>query len=104
MEGGSGILSATPPQPRFSSHTMSARSKMYGIHPIWPSEYASFKLGKRTRTPENKKSTTEKVALVWVRVEPTAGGASAEVDGIFDDEPMCMLTTVLVSAHARKNG
>jgi len=27
-DGGSGILSATPPQPRFSSHTVSARSKM----------------------------------------------------------------------------
>ena len=37
-------------------------------------------------------------------VEPTAGGASAEVDGIFDDDPMCMLTTVWVSAQARKNG
>ena len=60
--------------------------------------------GKRTSTPENKKSTIEKVALVWVRVDPTAGGASAEVDGIFDDEPMCMLTTVPVSSQAAKNG
>ena len=50
------------------------------------------------------KSTIEKVALVWVRVDPTAGGASAEVDGIFDEEPMCMLTTVLVSAQALKKG
>ena len=60
--------------------------------------------GKRTNTPLKRKSTSEKVALVWVRVEPTAGGASAEVDGIFDDDPMCMLTTVCVSAQARKNG
>jgi hypothetical protein len=44
------------------------------------------------------------VAFEWVRVEPTAGGASAEVDGIFDDEPMCMLITVPVSEQARKNG
>ena len=30
--------------------------------------------------------------------------ASAEVDGIFDDEPMCMLITVPVSEQARKKG
>ena len=60
--------------------------------------------GKRTSTPEKRKSTIEKVALVWVRVEPTAGGASAEVDGILEEEPMCMLTTVPVSAQAPKNG
>ena len=58
----------------------------------------------RTKTPLKRKSTSEKVALVWVRVEPTAGGASADVEGILDDEPMCMLTMVLVSAQARKNG
>jgi hypothetical protein len=50
------------------------------------------------------KSTIEYMAFECVSVEPTAGGASAEVDGIFDDEPMCMLTTVPVSAQARKNG
>ncbi len=37
-------------------------------------------------------------------VEPTAGGASAEVDGIRLDEPMCMATTVPVSAHAARKG
>src|SRR5436190_3451882 len=41
---------------------------------------------------------------MYVSVEPTAGGASFDVDGIFDDEPMCMQTTVPVSAHAWKNG
>ena len=50
------------------------------------------------------KSTIEYVALEWVSVDPTAGGASAEVEGIFDEEPMCMLMTVPVSEHARKNG
>ena len=44
------------------------------------------------------------MALPNVSVEPTAAGASVEVDGIFDDEPMCMLMTVLVSSQARKNG
>ena len=60
--------------------------------------------GKRTKTPLKRKSTSEKVALVCVSVDPTAGGASAEVDGIFDELPMCMLTTVWVSAQARKKG
>src|SRR5262245_21012807 len=41
---------------------------------------------------------------MYVSVEPTAGGASFDVDGILDDEPMCMHATVPVSAHARKNG
>src|SRR5256884_3760315 len=41
---------------------------------------------------------------MYVSVDPTAGGASFDVDGIFDDEPMCMHTTVPVSAHAWKNG
>ena len=39
-----------------------------------------------------------------VSVELTMNGASGDVDGIFDDEPMCMLTTVSVSSHAAKNG
>ena len=30
--------------------------------------------------------------------------ASGDVDGILEDDPMCMHTTVSVSAHARKNG
>src|SRR6266576_1159509 len=41
---------------------------------------------------------------MYVSVDPTAGGASFDVDGIFDDDPMCMHTTVPVSAHAAKNG
>ncbi len=41
---------------------------------------------------------------MYVIVDPTAAGASADVDGIFDDEPMCMQTTVSVSSHAARNG
>ena len=47
---------------------------------------------------------SEAIALLNVSVEPTAGGASGDVDGIFDDDPMCMLTMVRVSEQARKNG
>ena len=41
-----------------------------------------------------RKSVSDIAAFMYVSVEPTAGGASADVDGIFDDEPMCMHTTV----------
>ena len=34
----------------------------------------------------------------------SAGGASGEVDGIREELPMCMFTTVCVSAQASKNG
>jgi hypothetical protein len=44
------------------------------------------------------------MALLNVSVEPTAAGASGDVEGIFDDDPMCMQITVPVSAQARKNG
>jgi hypothetical protein len=37
-------------------------------------------------------------------VEEMIKGASGEVDGIFEDDPMCMQTTVSVSAQAVKNG
>src|SRR5574341_1436678 len=77
---------------------------MYGIQPICPSEYASFNVGKRTSTPENKKSDNELIALPNDSVTATAVGASGDVAGIFDDEPMCMHTTVPVSAQAAKNG
>src|SRR2546426_11701187 len=60
--------------------------------------------GKRVNTPDISQSTSEKQALANVMVEPTAGGASADVDGIFDDEPMCMQMTVSVSSQAAKNG
>ena len=42
--------------------------------------------------------------LVNVAVDCTAGGASAEVDGIRDPEPMCMQTTTPVSAQAANSG
>ena len=43
-------------------------------------------------------------ALMCVSEEPTAAGASADVDGIFELDPMCMLTMVEVSSQAAKNG
>src|SRR3954454_22898215 len=54
--------------------------------------------------PLISQSTSEKQELAKVSVEPTAAGASFDVDGICDDEPMCMLITVPVSLHAARNG
>src|SRR5215204_5958182 len=51
-----------------------------------------------------RKSTIDIMQLVNVMVDPTEGGASGEVDGIFDDEPMCMFTTTLHSLQASKKG
>src|SRR5215471_17785999 len=97
-------MSFTPPHARCSRHTSSARSSTYGNQPIWPSEYASFNSGKRTSTPEKRKSESDAIALLNDKVAATATGASPEVAGICDDEPMCMQTTVCVSWHATKNG
>ena len=47
---------------------------------------------------------SDDIALPKLSVAATATGASAEVAGIFDDDPMCMHTTVPVCAHAAKNG
>ena len=44
------------------------------------------------------------MALENVIVDDTENGASGEVDGILELEPMCMLTMVSVSSQARKNG
>src|ERR1700723_1533156 len=55
-------------------------------------------------TPEKRKSHSDDMALPKLSEAATATGASADVAGIFEDEPMCMLTTVPVSAQAAKNG
>src|SRR3984885_3902892 len=56
------------------------------------------------RTPEKRKSHSDDMALPKLSAAATATGAAAEVAGIFDDEPMCMHTTVPVSSQAAKNG
>src|SRR6478609_3037584 len=60
--------------------------------------------GSRTNHPENSQSASDDIALPNVKVDPTAAGASVEVDGILDDDPMCMHTVVWVSSQARRNG
>ena len=61
-------------------------------------------LGKRVKTPDSSQSTSEKQEFAKVSVEPTAAGASFDVDGICEDDPMCMLIETLHSSQAAKNG
>src|SRR6201986_2321725 len=91
-------------QPWLSSHTWSTRWSAYGMHPIWLSAYMSCSAGWRTRTPDIRKSINDDIALPNARVALTDGGASGDAAGIFDDDPMCIATTVRVSAHAAKKG
>src|SRR5262245_56353518 len=49
-------------------------------------------------------STIEKQQLANVSVDPTAGGAAGEDDGIFESEPMCLVMTAWASLQASKNG
>ncbi len=44
------------------------------------------------------------MALLKLREAWTAGGASGEAAGIWELDPMCMLTTVPVSWHTAKKG
>jgi hypothetical protein len=44
------------------------------------------------------------MALLKLSVAATAEGASFEVAGILDDDPMCMHTTVLVPEQVAKKG
>src|SRR3954464_11254792 len=64
----------------------------------------TLRFGKRSNLPLISQSTMEKQQLAKVIVEPTAGGASADVEGILLLEPMCMAMTVPVSAQAARNG
>src|ERR1700733_120350 len=91
-------------QLEWNSHTLSARSSAYGIQPIWPSEYASFSSGKRTSTPENKKSASDAIELLNDSMMSVEGGASGDAAGILDDEPMCMHSVVFVAWHSAKSG
>ena len=43
-------------------------------------------------------------ALKFTVVIRTQPGASGELEGTVDDEPMCMQMTVPVSSHASMNG
>src|SRR3954465_1151025 len=54
--------------------------------------------------PLINQSTMLKQQFANVSVDPTAAGASADVDGIFDPLPMCMLIVTWASLQASKNG
>src|SRR6186997_1912662 len=62
------------------------------------------RVGKRSSVPEKMKSSIDPIAFEKVSVDDTMNGASPDVAGMRDDEPMCMHTTVSVSTQAWKNG
>src|SRR5581483_700754 len=90
--------------PSWCAHTVSARSSTYGIHPIWPSEYASFNFGNWTSLPENNQSVSDANELLNDNVTPTACGASGDAAGFDDDDPTCMHTVTPVSLHTCHSG
>src|SRR5580704_5546084 len=94
----------TSAQPRLCRQMRSARQSRYGIQPTWSSLKVILTLGKRTSSPENNQSASPCSPNSWVSAEETAGGASGEVDGIFEPDPLCMQITVPVSSQARTNG
>ena len=59
---------------------------------------------KRCSVPENTQSTIEPSAFWAYSDMDVASGASAEVDGIDDDEPMCIDTVVSDSPQACHTG
>src|ERR1700677_568687 len=82
----------------------STRSSSNGIHPTCPSLSAIRSWGERGRIPDSSQSARAAVALSEVSDIVTLNGASGEVEVKVDEEPMCILTTVFVSAHAAKKG
>src|SRR6516165_8672360 len=60
--------------------------------------------GNRSRLRENTQSHNEPSAFWALSDIDTASGASSDVVGIDDDDPMCMVTTVSVSLHASHSG
>src|SRR3954451_447059 len=86
------------------SHTVSARSRAYGIQPIWPSEYASFSLGNWMSLAENSQSASDAIELLKASVPPTPPGASGDAAGFVDDEPMCMQRVTPQSLQTWKSG
>src|SRR4051812_42664831 len=98
------MMLETSAHPRLCSQMRSARQSRYGIQPTWPSENVIVRSGWRTSIPENSQSARPSSASSWVSDDDTAGGASGDVDGIFEPEPECMQMTVLVSAQAATNG
>src|SRR5207237_3022294 len=64
----------------------------------------SATFGEGTSSREKSQSAIDCSASSCVKVEPTAGGASADVEGIFDPDPLCIQMTVPVSSHAATNG
>ena len=60
--------------------------------------------GNFLNTGEKMRSAAACTMFIGESVIITSTGASSAVTTNFDDEPMCMLTIVPASLHARQNG
>src|SRR5690349_10595236 len=100
VEGGSGRSMS----PTSSCHTPSIRSSWKGSHPTWLSAYASLIDAKRHNEHENTQSHTGPCACCAFKAIAVASGASSDVVGMDDEEPMCIDTTVSLSLHASHSG
>ena len=86
-----------PPTPWCSCHTSSTRSQdVRDPADLALGVDAASASGKRTSTPDMRKSISDASRCRTRAWRSTDGGASGDVAGICDDEPMCMQTTVPV--------
>src|SRR6266542_3258037 len=102
--GGSGRRPSGPAHTSPFDQIASARSSTYGIQPIWPSAKHTFRFGCRASAPQNSQSVNAIAVVMNTSVAVTGGGASGDDVIQFEPEPMCMNTTVSVSAHAANSG
>src|SRR5438874_222037 len=79
------------------------RSRKYGIQPMPPSLNAYLSFGNSFAVCDQTKSAAACTMLIGDNVISTSIGASSAVMTIFDDEPICTLTTVPSASHVAKN-
>ena len=88
---------------RLSWNALSARSRMYGIHPAPPSERITFRFGNRSKIPLIIQSTPAIIEFTPLSDTSTVGGASSDVVTRRDELPMCMQigrSAWLTAAHS----
>src|SRR5665213_1042172 len=80
------------------------RSRKYGIHPMPPSDRATFRSGNLRSTGDHTRSVAAWTMFMGWSVIRQSIGASSEVMTRADEEPMCMQTTTASSLHAFHTG
>src|SRR6516225_4295843 len=102
--GGSGRRPSGPAHTSPLAQIASARSSTYGIQPICPSAKQILRSGCRASAPQKSQSVSAIAVVMNTSVAVTDGGASGDDVIQFEPEPMCMNSTVPVSAQAANIG